>query len=158
MRVVRQTDGELRVSGLAPLHVDTLMQVPGWLRSDDPAVRGRLLPETYEDRDAEEQWRRYAAPELEHLFQSRAEILAKDLESLEQEGALAFSLSIPAAHGTAWLSALNAARLALFSMHSLSEVDMERDPAELDDFDAELALMRIHIMAYLQELLLDVGV
>lgn len=157
MQIERDADGGLCFRGITALHADTLMHIPEWLDSDDARVRARLLPTVYEDPEEEEQWRRFGVPELEHLFASRAEIVGKDLESLAQDGAVTFSLRIPKNHTTAWLSTLNAARLALFELHGLEDVDMERDPAEISDFDKELALVRIHIMAFMQELLLEAG-
>jgi hypothetical protein len=158
MVVERDAAGDVVVRELAPLHADTLVHVPIWLRSDDPRVRARLLPEAFADEERERQWRRYATPDLEHLFASRAEIVERDLAGLTQDRAMRFSLTIPAAHGSAWLSALNGARLALFALHDLRQVDMERLPNELGDFDRELALVRIHIMAFLQEMLIEAGV
>lgn len=155
MQVEREVGGDLCCRGITALHADTLMHIPEWLESDDVRVRSRLLPAVYKDPEEEAQWRRFAVPELEHLFASRVEIVGKDLESLAQDGAVTFSLRIPKDHTMAWLSSLNAARLALFELHDLDDEDMELEPAEIGDFDKELALVRIHIMAFMQELLLE---
>ena len=157
MQLERDGDGNLRCRGITALHADTLMHIPEWLESEDERVRGRLFPRVYQDEDEEEQWRRLAVPELEHLFVSRARIVGKDLKSLAQDGAVTFSLLIPEAHTTAWVSSLNAARLALFELHDLKEEDMERELDDIADFEKELALVRIHVMAFMQELLLEAG-
>jgi hypothetical protein len=158
MRVERLDDGDLWLRGISPFHADTLLRLPEWLDSSDPRVRARLLPKVYDDAEDEQQWRRFGVPQLEHLFASRAEIVAKDLQSLAQDDSVAFSMRIPQEHANAWLSTLNAARLALFAAHGLDESDMERDPTELEgDFERELALVRIHLMAFMQELLIAAG-
>lgn len=157
MQVEREPDGSLVVRGVTPLHAAMLAAVPELLECDDPRVRSRLLPETYEDPDEEEQWRRHVTPELEHLFASRAELIGGDLRALELDDDMTFRLRIPPGHETAWLTGLNAARLALFELHDLEDVDMERDPGELGDPEKELALVRIHVLAYLQEMLMEAG-
>ena len=158
MEVTRDADGDLRLSRLAPLHADTLLRIPDLLRSDDRRVRDRLLPPAYEEGDDQAHWRRNAAPELERLFASRAELIRKDLASLAAAEGPAFSMRIRQTHASAWLAGLNAARLALYALHDLTPADMERAPEALGDFDKEVALVRIHIMAFLQEMLIDAGV
>ncbi len=155
MEIERDEKGDVWFRGMSPLHADTLMRIPEWLSSDDVRVRARLLPPVYEDEEDENQWRNYAVPELEHLFASRAELITKDLEMMEQEGALMFALRIPQAHEAAWLSGLNAARLALFVLHDFEDEDMARNPAELEDLEQELALARIDIMAFMQEMMIE---
>lgn len=155
MEVEREASGDFRFRGMSPLHADTLLHVPEWLRNEDPRVRARLLPQAYEEPEEEQQWRRLGADHLEHLFVSRARIVGKDLESLVQDGPVTYTLRIPKAHTNAWLSSLNAARLALFELHELEDRDLERDPAELGSFEKELALVRIHVMALMQELLIE---
>lgn len=157
MEVERDPDGTLVCRNLSAFHVDTLVHLPGLLTSQDDRVRDRLLPRTYEADEDEDQWRRYGVPDLEHLFASRVEIINKDLESLAQDGAVTFSLKIPERHTNAWVSSLNAARLALFVLHELEEADMEREPDDLADFEKELAVVRIHVLAFMQELLLESG-
>ena len=63
--------------------VDTLIRLPEWLETDAPNVKERLLPKAYADEAAEREWRRHITPELEYLFQSRTQILRKDLAELE---------------------------------------------------------------------------
>ena len=88
MQIEREPSGDLCCRGITALHADTLMHIPEWLESDDSRVQARLLPKVYEEPEDEEQWRKFAVPELEHLFASRAEIVGKDLESLAQDGAV----------------------------------------------------------------------
>ncbi|MEM7205630.1 MAG: DUF2017 family protein [Planctomycetota bacterium] len=148
----------MRLRNLGPLHVDTLMRMPEWLQSDDPRARSRLFPAAYTDADDLADWQRYAHPDLAHLYASRVELISTDLASLDADEEMTFQMIIPDKHGAAWLSALNGARLVLYSLHDLTVEDMETDPADLDDVDKELVLLRIHVMAYLQELLIEAGV
>jgi hypothetical protein len=149
--------GALSFHGISPLHADTLMRIPTWIESDDERVRERLLPRVYDDPEEERQWRQYGASGLEHLFASRAALIGRDLQTLEQDGPVTFALRIPRTHANAWLSSLNAARLALFALHDFEDADMERDPADLDDPAKELALVRIHLLALMQDLMIEAG-
>ncbi|MHC5072150.1 MAG: hypothetical protein ACYTGO_16870, partial [Planctomycetota bacterium] len=63
--------------------VDTLIRLPEWLESDSPGVRERLLPRAYDDEEDEREWRQHITPELEYLFQSRGEIVRRDLTQLQ---------------------------------------------------------------------------
>ena len=157
MRVERDDSGNLWLRGVTPLCADTLVRLPGWLIEDDPAVRQRLLPCVYEDAAEQEQWQRLGAAELERLFLSRAEILRRDLETLEADGPMTYQLRIKKGHERAWLSSLNGGRLVLFTTHKLTAADMETDPDEMYSAEKELALVRIHVMAWMQELMLRSG-
>ncbi|MBN2489346.1 MAG: DUF2017 family protein [Planctomycetes bacterium] len=154
MNLERSGRGELVFRDLPRICADALRVVPVVLESDDPRVRDRRLPRVYEDDALEQEWRRIGAPELEHLFVSRTELIRKDLSALERRRDGSFTLRVPERHEAAWLSGLNAARHALFLLNALEPADMERDPAELDDPRRALALLHIHWLAYLQELML----
>ncbi len=158
MHVERADDGQLWVGGLTPLHADTFLRMPALIESEDSRVRGRLSPEVYDDPDDQEQWRRHATPEIEHLFLSRVQILRADLAGMVPEDERCYRMPIAIGHELAWLSSLNAARLALFTLNDLTPQDMERTPDEIEEPERELVLVRIHIMAYLQELLMEQGV
>lgn len=155
VKAVRQPDGSLLLDNLSPLYADTLLLVPSLLDLEDPRVKKRLLPEVYEDEEDEEQWKRYAGTEIEHLFLDRKRALAKDLETLERRTMLRFRVSVANGHIRLWLQSLNAARLALFEQHGLTQEDMEVDPADIADDEKELALVRIHVLAHVQELLIQ---
>jgi len=154
MWVARIDEGYL-FGDLTPESVDTLIAVPMLLESTDPRVRERLLPETYDDPDDEVQWRRHSVPELERLFLSRAQLVRRDLANLkpmaksEHQGLL-----IPHAHTNAWLAALNAARLALYVLNDLTAEHMEREGLAKGTKKQQEAILRIHLMAELQSVLL----
>jgi len=159
MWIARVDDGFL-FGGLTRQCVETLKGVPMLLESSDARVRQRLLPDAYDDAEAQAQWRRHAVPELERLFVSRAQLVRRDLAGMRQlKSADAWVLVIPDAHVSAWLSSLNAARLALFALNDLTEqhMDLKGGPAVAPK-QAE-ALARIHFLAEIQCVLLgDVDV
>jgi hypothetical protein len=157
MRVARSESGDLEVGEASPLVIDTLAHLPEWIQSDDPRVREALLPEVYEDPDDEAQWRRYVAPELEHLFLSRAEIVRKDLGELRRDGPFSFAFRIPAKHAKAWIAALQAGRVVLYHLHRLSAADLEFDLENLEDDAKALVLLRMEVLGALQHLMLEAG-
>ena len=142
--------------GMPAFVADTLRQLPEWIASADPAVRERLLPPAYKDERAEREWERLAHPGLEHLFKSRGEILRQDLASLKQ-GVLGAMLRIPEPHLSAWLSALNAGRHALFILHEVDPGDLGRDLQAVDDLAHAEALLRMEVLGWVQQLLIDGG-
>jgi hypothetical protein len=154
MWAARAEDGYL-IGGLTRGCVETLRGVPMLIESNDARVRERLLPETYADDDSEEQWRRHAAPELERLFLSRAQIVRKDLAAMRQLKSVdSWVLVVPDTHTNAWLASLNAARLALFVLNDLEATHLERDGDRLGTEKQREAVQRIHFMAELQCVLL----
>jgi hypothetical protein len=157
MEVKRNARGVLVFRNIADICADALRVVPVVLESDDPRVRDRLLPRTYEDDELEREWRRIGAPELEHLFASRTRLIEKDLRTLKRRRDGTYTLHIPRPHESAWLSGLNAARHALFLLNELDAADMERDPEELEDPRRALALFHIHLLAWMQELIMQAG-
>lgn len=147
----------MRFRGLSPLCADTLLHVPELLRSEDPAVRARLLPDAYDNDDDEQQWRRYARPHIEHLFADRIQIVEGDLRTLREDAGAEYELRIPARHRSAWLSALNGARIAMFIEAGLKAADMDAEPGTLVDVDQDICLLKIHLLAFVQELMLEAG-
>jgi len=154
MWVARADDGYL-FGGLTQHCVETLRAVPMLIESNDPRVRKRLLPETYDCVEDEEEWRDAAVPELERLFLSRAQLVRRDLEKLKKLEQLdSWVLLIQDKHCNAWLSSLNAARLALYALADLKPEHLERDGIDLAAPKQQLALLRIHFLAEIQSVLL----
>jgi len=155
MHARRHRDGSLWLAGMPPFVADTLRQLPEWIASADPGVRERLLPPAYTDERAESEWQRLARPELEHLFKSRGEILREDLAGMRKGMLGGTMLKIPETHLSAWLSALNAGRHALFILHEVDPGDVGRDLAAVDDPEQAEALLRMEILAWVQQLLIE---
>ena len=154
MWAARLDEGYL-FGGMDAETVATLKGVPMLLESADARVRRRLLPETCSDAEDEEQWRLHAVPELERLFLSRAQLVRRDLAGLRQlEADGRHVLLIVHEHASAWLAALNAARLALFVLN-----DLEADHLTDEGFAAltgkqREAVVRIDLLAGMQAVLL----
>jgi hypothetical protein len=138
--------------------VKVLAELPNYLKiaRENPRARARLAPPPY-DADAEnEEWRRHAGPEISHLFESAAELVTRDLARLEREGAArTYRVAIPAAHHTAWMSTLNAARLAIGEAFRLHEEDLHPgkpfDPAS----ERDEAILNVNLLGWLEELLVQ---
>lgn len=154
MWVARVDEGYV-FGDLTAASVDTLKGVPMLLESQDPRVRERLLPETCSDEEFEAHWRRHAVPELERLFLSRAQIVRRDLAALRlMPRSKRHLLLIPHAHENAWLATLNAARLALFELNGLTAESMEPEAFGTATQKQQEALLRIHLLAEIQSVLL----
>jgi hypothetical protein len=186
MHAERDANGDLWLRGISVLCIDTLARLPDLIESDDPEVKARLLPEVYDDPEDEAQWRRHGAAELAHLFASRNAIVRQDLEALRPESDAVpadedapfvevvlgvpqddsgsapplppmFRLRIPAAHVSAWESALTFAAHVLYLLHGLEPTDIDHAPGTLGDDAKDVALLRIHIVYHVLGILLEAG-
>jgi hypothetical protein len=151
-------EGGWILDDLAPWFVTTLLGLPELLAPDPPErVRRRLYPDPTEDDDPDtrEEWARLVHPELFALLASAREIVERDLRSLElgiEPGQA--SLTIPEDHVQAWISALNAGRLALSEEHGIDASVMDRSaPRATEDPETSVALTRIDLMGWIQEML-----
>jgi hypothetical protein len=162
-RVTRRPDGSAAIEGLFPLHVAALAEVPDLLEKPEGDFRRRLFPDPSDDAGQKEDWDRLVRPELFALLASAREILLRDLKGVEPGEPLGrvprWNVTVPAQHVNAWISALNAARLALGAQHGVeTERDLrpelvERDgKIELDE--RTLAILKINVLADLQALLI----
>lgn len=152
---VARADNGFLFGGLTHYCVDTLRGVPMLIESRDIRVRQRLLPDTYAESDDQQDWIDTAVPELERLFLSRAQLVRRDLEKLKKLDQVdSWVLLIPDQHCNAWLSSLNAARLALYALNDLMPQHLERDGLHLATPKQQAALLRIHFLAEVQSVLL----
>ncbi|MCA8975065.1 MAG: DUF2017 family protein [Planctomycetes bacterium] len=141
--------------GIDATTVATLKGVPMLLESSDRRVRDRLLPETCADADDEAQWRQHAVPELERLFLSRAQLVRRDLAGLKKLGGDDLHvLLIVHEHSSAWLAALNAARLALFALNDLSAEHMTDEGFDKLSGRQREAVLRIDLLGSMQAVLI----
>ena len=153
-----QPDGEkhIRITGIDPVLLDCLHSLPETLEQrDSPAVRDRLFPDlTTDDDDANRDWQQFVAPELHHLFASAGETVVRDLTAMQSDPTHAdlLQLTFPAEHLPSWLTAVNQARLILGEVFDVTESDMDDTDFDLKT-PKDLALLRIHILGYLLELL-----
>jgi hypothetical protein len=149
IRVRESAPDRVSVSGLPEPISDMLCDLPKVLARRDDAAR-RLYPDPHRHNPrAAAEWHQLMDGDLRHLFASAADLVTGDLATLDrQRGEVTF----PAAHLSAWMSALNQARLILGEIHEVTESDMERD--DLDPFlPRDLALVTIGTYGFLLELL-----
>jgi len=157
----RQPDGSVVLSDLAPWFVTVLLELPDLLAEGQPEeVQRRLFPDPGEDPERNKDWDRLVRPDLFALLASAREILARDLEGLgphaEAATPLLWRVAVPAAHLSAWISALNAARLTLGALHDISEGDMDALPPPETWGEKQTAITKIHLYGVLQQMLLEV--
>lgn len=156
------TDGMPRFTGIHPLLAELLRAaaLDPWERC--PSGSARLTPPPGDDEELRHDWEDHVQPELRRHFETERSVVASDLAGLKtEEGPVAgfaqlptWSLEIPPGHVEAWLTTLNALRLALAEEHGLTEADLSRN--EEPDFSTErgLTLMQVNFYAFVQECLL----
>jgi uncharacterized protein DUF2017 len=155
LRAKRAGDAVL-LEAIPPALAAVLRELPEHLGPDLPhAARRRLLPDPSDDEAIAAEWRIRQHPELLTLLADARRIVETDLAALAREGRrMRWRLEIPASHVDAWISALNAARLALGAHHGVTAAQMDRDFVPGDD-EASLALLRIDLYGWLQGTLIE---
>lgn len=152
-------DGTPRFTGIHPLLAELMRAaaLDPWERC--PSGSSRLMPPPGDDEELRHDWEDHVQPELRRHFGKERSVVASDLEALKQEppskgNSVTWSLEIPRAHSEAWLTTLNALRLALAEEHGFTEKELSRNDAP--DFSSErgLALMQVNFYAFIQECLL----
>ena len=160
-RLERQPDGGIAIEDLTPPLVFILLEVPSLLGPDQPdEVKLRLFPDPSDDDEVRKDWARLVQPELYALLASAREIVVTDLGKMASAGGVC-RLEIPAPHLNAWISALNAARLALGAVHGIEDEDdlhlfddQDEEDEEVVDLDERsLAVVKIHLLGELQAML-----
>ncbi len=154
MRLRRDRQGDLWLENIPLYCADTYTRIPEWLASDDPDVRARLRPRAARDPDVNAEWQRYAAPELDRLFLSREGLIRRDLATLARSRRAGLRFRIAHGHESAWLSALNGARHALFILHAIDPAEVEGEVAAVEDPIKRVVLARLVMLGWLQELLI----
>lgn len=159
VQLSKTDDDQVRLSGIDWVTAACLLEVPNILPlSKSGPARDRLFQKlSATDSKLNEDWHNLVTPELEALFAEAGEILAKDIEPLATEAtslkprALTFSI----AHLNAWMSALNQARLILGAQHDVTESDMDEREFGDPDNHKQQAVLRIHVLGYLVQLLVE---
>lgn len=158
LRVHPVDEKHIRIIGIEPFLAQCLHELPSILdKRDAPAASKRLLPApTVNDERANEEWKRAVEPDLHHLFVSAGEIVTRDLTALQPESADATKLQVtlPVEHVSAWMSALNQARLILGELHGVDERDMDAQDFNLRD-PKQAAVLKIHIFGCLLHLFVE---
>jgi hypothetical protein len=158
------SDGTPRFTGIHPLLAELLRAaaLDPWERC--PSGSARLTPPPGDDEELRDDWEDHVQPELRRHFETERAVVGADLAGLKPEkpkkGAAesgqhpTWSLEIPPAHAEAWLTTLNALRLALVGEHGFTEQDFSSDGfPDLSDARG-IALMQVNFYAFIQECLL----
>ena len=153
VKIFRQDEQTLAISGLGDFHCELLRQIPvsAAVDEDDPAYdRIYPSPSNNADPESDEDWKAHVEPDLRQLFQSTMEIVQGDLQDFpEDESSDTHTLRLPMSHLRAWLNSLNQARLALATRHSIGEGDLETLLTE--GGARSLAILQIDFYGWLQE-------
>lgn len=153
-RIELLSDGSVRLAGLPPWYAIALKSIPRLLGGEQPdGVKARLFPFPSGDRELREEWARLVHPELFAALATAKEIVEKDMESLAIRDD-AFAVTIPETHRNGWISAINAARLALAERFGIGKEEMARD-VPCEDATKEAARLRIDMLAHVQQLLIE---
>jgi hypothetical protein len=154
MRFRRASTDSWELRDIHPLFVSLLTELPK-VASRHKKAQARLYPDPIGGEDHAEfrrDWKEHVRPELERLFASSRDIVARDLSALGGNGT---KLVIPSGHLEAWLNALNQARLVIVEESNFSEADLDhREPPDLATRRG-MALLKMHFYAHLQELLVE---
>jgi len=156
MRFRRASADSWELRDIHPLFAGLLTELPKAAARHKKA-QARLYPDPVGaggDAELRRDWRDHVRPELERLFASSREIVARDLATLGRHGE-GTRLVIPAGHLEAWLNALSQARLIIVEENKFTDTDLDhREPPDLATRRG-LSLLKVHFYAHLQELLVE---
>jgi hypothetical protein len=156
MRFRRASADSWELREVHPLFATLLVDLPK-VASRHKKAQARLYPDPTGGAGEEQlrrDWKEHVRPELERLFSTSRDIVARDLEGLGPNGH-GTKVVIPANHIDAWLNALNQARLVIVEENRFAESDLDqREPPDLATRRG-LSLLKIHFYAHLQELLVE---
>jgi len=124
-----------------------------------PEGSKRLLPAPGSSEEICLDWEDHVQPGLRHQFDSYRALVAGDLGTMTRtddtpEGDGVFRLEIPSGHVDAWLTTLNAMRLAIASDHDLGERELAGHGFPDLSTEKGHALMQVNFYAIIQECLL----
>ena len=156
MRFRRASADSWELREIHPLFASLLVDLPK-VASRHKKAQARLYPDptgVTGDAQLRRDWKEHVRPELERLFATSRDLVARDVEGLGHNGQ-GNKLVISGDHLDAWLNALNQARLVIVEENRFSESDLDhREPPDLATRRG-LSLLKIHFYAHLQELLLE---
>jgi len=146
--------GASRFSSIHPVLEGILrtLAIDPWERC--PEGSARLLPAPGGDEELLIDWQDHVQPELRQGFDSTRAVVQGDLATMSRELDETWSLEIPADHADAWLSTLNALRLALATEHGLTESELADEGGSDFSTPRGLALMQVNFFAFIQECLI----
>ncbi len=156
MRLRRTSTDSWELRDIHPLLATFLTELPK-VAARHKKAQARLYPDPIggaAHAEFRRDWKEHVRPELERLFASSRDIVARDLSAPggHNHGT---KVVIPCAHLEAWLNALNQARLVIVEESNFTESDLDHhEPPDLAT-QRGLSLLEIHFYGHLQELLIE---
>ncbi len=156
MRLRRTSTDSWELRDIHPLLATFLTELPK-VAARHKKAQARLYPDPIggaAHAEFRRDWKEHVRPELERLFASSRDIVARDLSAPggHNHGT---EVVIPCAHLEAWLNALNQARLVIVEESNFTEADLDHhEPPDLAT-QRGLSLLKIHFYGHLQELLIE---
>jgi len=156
MRLRRTSTNSWELRDIHPLLATFLTELPK-VAARHKKAQARLYPDPIggaAHAEFRRDWKEHVRPELERLFASSRDIVARDLSAPggHNHGT---KVAIPCAHLEAWLNALNQARLVIVEESNFTEADLDHhEPPDLATQHG-LSLLKIHFYGHLQELLIE---
>ena len=156
MRLRRTSTDSWKLRDIHPLLATFLSELPK-VAARHKKAQARLYPDPIggaAHAEFRRDWKEHVRPELERLFASSRDIVARDLSAPggHNHGT---EVAIPCAHLEAWLNALNQARLVIVEESNFTEADLDHhEPPDLAT-QRGLSLLKIHFYGHLQELLIE---
>ena len=122
-----------------------------------PEGSARLRPPPGKEEELREDWRDHVQPGLRRHFDSERAIVVADIAGMKQGKGRSplWSLEIPNKHREAWLTTLNALRLALACEHCFTEEELSHKSSPDLSTGRGLALMQVNFYAFMQECLIQ---
>lgn len=147
--------GGARFSDIPPFLAEILRSVAEDPWEQYPEGSARLLPQPGTDEGLRDDWEDHVRPDLRRHFDSERDLVAENLRGMkEQKGSTPLlELAIPPEHADAWLTTLNALRLALVAEYGFGEQELSGKTPPDPSAARGLALLRVNFYAMIQECL-----
>ena len=149
--------GNLHFSKIHPFLADLIKEVAEDPWEDYPEGGSRLLPPPGTDEELLMDWADHVQPDLRRRFQEDRLLVSHDIGTMKLGKGKhpVWSLEIPEDHVDAWLTTLNALRLAIVTEHGFSEEQLaHKTTPDLSTLHG-IALLKVNFYAFLQECLLQ---
>ena len=158
MLIHRSEKDLIEFAEVEPIEAELLRQISGLCDlTGDPKIEERLFSSPAEASEVQflDDWEEYVKPELRHLFASARKLVEDDLARLQDDNGKGGQLFVPLAHGDAWLSTLNQARLILATRYDFSEAELSSPDLPKSFSRRDLVLLQINFYAAIQERIID---
>lgn len=158
MLIRRLNDDSIEFADIEPIEAELLRQV--FVLGDtqgDLRAEARLFSAPADSSEAQflKDWDEYVRPELRHLFLSARKVVEEDVATLKQKAGRFSRMVFPLAHGEAWLSALNQARLILATKFDFADAELSLHEVPKAFTKRDLILLQINFYAAIQERVID---